>query len=55
MMVCIITVPEGINLRGCLSDLGIITGGINRELDADQYIRPVLGNLGDRFIRHLKC
>jgi uracil phosphoribosyltransferase len=48
-MVCIIASPEGVRyLREAHPDVDIITGMIDRELDENKYIRPGLGDFGDR-------
>jgi len=48
-MVCIISSPEGVQyLRDAHPDVDIITGVIDRELDENKYIRPGLGDFGDR-------
>ena len=47
--VCLIAAPEGIALlRAAAPDVVIVTASIDRELDADAYIRPGLGDAGDR-------
>ena len=47
--VCLIAAPEGIAvLRAAAPDVAIVTGAIDRGLDADAYIRPGLGDAGDR-------
>jgi uracil phosphoribosyltransferase len=48
-MVCIIAAPEGVQaLQTAHPDVALIAGVIDRELDANQYIRPGLGDFGDR-------
>jgi uracil phosphoribosyltransferase len=48
-MVCIIAAPEGVQaLQRGHADVDIIAGVIDRELDANKYIRPGLGDFGDR-------
>jgi uracil phosphoribosyltransferase len=48
-MVCIISAPEGVQvLETVYPDVDIITGVIDRELDENKYIRPGLGDFGDR-------
>ena len=48
-MVCIISAPEGVQyLQDAHPDVEIITGVIDRELDENKYIRPGLGDFGDR-------
>jgi hypothetical protein len=47
--VCLLAAPEGIAaLTGEHPDVAIFTAGIDRELDAHSYIRPGLGDAGDR-------
>jgi uracil phosphoribosyltransferase len=47
--VCLLTCPEGIAaMEGAHPDVPIYTAGIDRELDAEGYIRPGLGDVGDR-------
>lgn len=46
---CILAAPEGIKaLRKAHPDVPIYTGSIDRELDENAYIRPGLGDAGDR-------
>ncbi|NLI26032.1 MAG: uracil phosphoribosyltransferase [Acetobacter sp.] len=49
VFVCLLAAPEGV---ACLTqahpDVKIITGSIDRELDDHGYIRPGLGDAGDR-------
>ncbi len=48
-MVCLVACPEGIrNFHGAHPDVPIYTAAIDRELDAQGYIRPGLGDAGDR-------
>jgi uracil phosphoribosyltransferase len=48
-MVCIISAPEGVQvMETAYPDVDIITGVIDRELDENKYIRPGLGDFGDR-------
>lgn len=48
-MVCVISAPEGVALlTTAYPDVDIITGVVDRELDENQYIRPGLGDFGDR-------
>lgn len=48
-LVCILSSPEGIaRVRGDHPDVRILTAAIDRELDARKYIRPGLGDFGDR-------
>jgi uracil phosphoribosyltransferase len=47
--VCLVAAPEGVAaLRGGHPDVPITTAAIDRELDANGYIRPGLGDAGDR-------
>ncbi|MBO0679940.1 uracil phosphoribosyltransferase [Mycolicibacterium sp. S2-37] len=47
--VCLLTCPEGIAaLRGAHPDVQIYTAAIDRQLDEHGYIRPGLGDAGDR-------
>ena len=47
--VCLIAAPEGISaLAGAHPDVPIFTPAIDRELDDHAYIRPGLGDAGDR-------
>ena len=51
-MVCIIAAPEGIAaLQQAHPDVTIMAGTIDRELDENKYIRPGLGDFGDRLFR----
>ncbi|MGJ8654738.1 MAG: uracil phosphoribosyltransferase [Opitutaceae bacterium] len=51
-MVSIIAAPEGIEaLQTAHPDVTIMTGAIDRELDENKYIRPGLGDFGDRLFR----
>ncbi len=51
-MVCIIAAPEGIAaLQEAHPDVTIMTGVIDRGLDDNKYIRPGLGDFGDRLFR----
>jgi uracil phosphoribosyltransferase len=48
--VCLVAAPEGIaRLHGTHPDVHIVTATIDRELDDNAYIRPGLGDAGDRF------
>jgi uracil phosphoribosyltransferase len=48
--VCLLAAPEGIKaLAEAHPDVPIFTGAIDRELDSYGYIRPGLGDAGDRF------
>lgn len=47
--VCLLTVPQGIEtVQAAHPDVPIFTAAIDRELDAHSYIRPGLGDAGDR-------
>lgn len=47
--VCLVAAPEGIEaLTEAHPDVHIITAAIDRELDANAFIRPGLGDAGDR-------
>ena len=47
--VCLLAVPEGIaRFAAAHPEVKLITAAIDRELDADGYIRPGLGDAGDR-------
>ena len=47
--VCLVAAPEGVAaLRAAHPDVPITTATIDRELDANGYIRPGLGDAGDR-------
>jgi uracil phosphoribosyltransferase len=47
--VCILTCPEGIaNFCAAHPDVPLFTAAIDRELDTNGYIRPGLGDAGDR-------
>ena len=46
---CIVAAPEGLqHLEAKFPDLRIIVGALDRELDDQKYIRPGLGDFGDR-------
>src|ERR1700722_14659906 len=48
--VCLLAAPEGIaTLTEAHPDVPVFTGSIDRELDGHGYIRPGLGDAGDRF------
>lgn len=48
-MVCIIAAPEGIAaFEAAHPDVAIVAGKIDRELNAQKYILPGLGDFGDR-------
>jgi uracil phosphoribosyltransferase len=47
--VCLLTCPEGVEAMGkAHPDVPIYTAALDRELDAHGYIRPGLGDAGDR-------
>ena len=47
--VCVVAAPEGIEaFTKAHPDVQVITGAIDRELDDHSYIRPGLGDAGDR-------
>jgi uracil phosphoribosyltransferase len=46
---CLVAAPEGVlRLNRSHPDVDIISAALDRELDADAYIRPGLGDAGDR-------
>ncbi|MFO7950486.1 MAG: uracil phosphoribosyltransferase [Candidatus Fermentibacteraceae bacterium] len=47
-LVCAVAAPEGISRLGHFDDLTIVTVSVDRELDEDWFIRPGLGDFGDR-------
>jgi uracil phosphoribosyltransferase len=48
--VCLIAAPEGIStFTEAHPDVPVFVGAIDRELDSHGYIRPGLGDAGDRF------
>ncbi|ABI63265.2 Uracil phosphoribosyltransferase [Granulibacter bethesdensis] len=49
IFLCLLAVPEGVrHLASAHPDIEIVTVGLDRELDAHGYIRPGLGDAGDR-------
>jgi uracil phosphoribosyltransferase len=47
--VCLVAAPEGVTaLRSAHSEVPILTAALDRELDDNGYIRPGLGDAGDR-------
>tara|TARA_Y100001970_G_scaffold294365_1_gene451644 strand:- start:1628 stop:2272 length:645 start_codon:yes stop_codon:yes gene_type:complete len=47
--VCVVAAPEGLKaFTQAHPDVQVITSAIDRELDDDSYIRPGLGDAGDR-------
>jgi uracil phosphoribosyltransferase len=49
VLVSVLAAPEGINeVRAAHPDVGILAAAVDRELDGNKYIRPGLGDFGDR-------
>jgi uracil phosphoribosyltransferase len=49
MFVCLVAAPEGVAaLREAHPDVPIFTAALDRQLDGNGYIRPGLGDAGDR-------
>ena len=49
MFVCLVAAPEGVQaLHGAHPEVPILTAALDRELDGNGYIRPGLGDAGDR-------
>jgi uracil phosphoribosyltransferase len=49
MFVCLVAAPEGVTaLRTAHPEVPILTAALDRELDENGYIRPGLGDAGDR-------
>jgi uracil phosphoribosyltransferase len=47
--VCLVAAPEGVTaLRSAHPEVPILTAALDRELDENGYIRPGLGDAGDR-------
>lgn len=47
--VCLVAAPEGVaRLKEFHPDVSIVTAALDRELDENAYIRPGLGDAGDR-------
>src|SRR6056297_585553 len=47
--VCLVAAPEGVrHLEERHPDVDVVTATLDRELDANAYIRPGLGDAGDR-------
>ncbi|GAB5535619.1 MAG: uracil phosphoribosyltransferase [Rubricoccaceae bacterium] len=47
--VCLVAAPEGVErLQDYHPDVDIVTAALDRQLDEDAYIRPGLGDAGDR-------
>lgn len=48
--VCIVAAPEGVaRLQEHHADVTLVTAAVDRELDDNKYIRPGLGDFGDRY------
>jgi uracil phosphoribosyltransferase len=48
-MICLVAAPEGVaRMKQDHPDLTIYTAALDRELDSRGYIRPGLGDAGDR-------
>ncbi|MEM6639860.1 MAG: uracil phosphoribosyltransferase [Pseudomonadota bacterium] len=48
--VCVVAAPEGIaRLQTRHDDVTLVTAAVDRELDDNKYIRPGLGDFGDRY------
>jgi uracil phosphoribosyltransferase len=48
-LICLVAAPEGVQaVRDAHPDVGIWTAALDRQLDANGYIRPGLGDAGDR-------
>ena len=48
-LVCLVAAPEGVRaVQAAQGDVRIWTAAVDRELDANAYIRPGLGDAGDR-------
>ena len=47
--ICLLAAPEGLRcLTGAHPDVPVFTAAMDRELDSHGYIRPGLGDAGDR-------
>ena len=47
--ICLVAAPEGVQaLREAHPEVPIVTAALDRELDGNGYIRPGLGDAGDR-------
>ncbi len=47
--VCVVAAPEGVNrMKEDHPDVRIVAASLDRELNADYYIAPGLGDMGDR-------
>lgn len=48
--VCVVAAPEGIaRLQDRHDDVTVVTAVVDRQLDENKYIRPGLGDFGDRY------
>jgi uracil phosphoribosyltransferase len=48
-LICLVAAPEGVAaVREVHPDVGIWTAALDRQLDQNGYIRPGLGDAGDR-------
>ena len=48
-MICIISAPEGVAaIKEAHPDVNVVTAVVDRELDENKFIRPGLGDFGDR-------
>lgn len=54
-VVSIVAAPEGVDAVRRLGDVVVITASVDRELDSRWYIRPGLGDCGDRLFSCLSC
>ena len=48
ILVCVVAAPEGVARLKSFDNLRVITVCVDRELDSNWYIRPGLGDFGDR-------
>jgi uracil phosphoribosyltransferase len=49
VFVCVVAAPEGLaRMRADHPDVPVVAGALDRELDANAYILPGLGDFGDR-------
>lgn len=50
-LVCVVAAPEGVKaVRAEFPDIEIYTAALDRELDSQKFIRPGLGDYGDRLL-----
>ena len=50
LFVCLLAAPEGVAaFTTAHANVPVFTGAIDRQLDSHGYIRPGLGDAGDRF------